>query len=177
MTVFARERDVIENVICKAKWDAFEFFLIVINIYFHSDFGGCLMRLRMLISLISLNECVKKELWWMQSSPSRARKQTSWRGSVHSTVVLLLYGCLFKPSRVLPRRDCHAWANLRTQNQILLRGKRLVVCQDRFCSLYLNNQANQAWPPSPSMEDPYMPTLSPRVCLCHSVSKLCNPNW
>lgn len=70
-----------------------------------------------------------------------------WHGSACSTVVLLLYGCLFKPSRMLPRRDCHAWANLRTQNQILLSGKSLVVCQERFCSLYLNNQPNQAWPP------------------------------
>lgn len=30
------------------------------------------------------------------------------------------------------------------QNQILHCGKLLVVCQERFCSLYLNNQANQA---------------------------------
>lgn len=74
-------------------------------------------------------------------------QQKSWHGSVCSTVVLLLHGCLFKPSRMLPRRDCHAWANLRTQNQISLCGKLLVVCQERLCSVYLNNQANQAWPP------------------------------
>ncbi len=74
-------------------------------------------------------------------------RETPWHGSVRSTVVLLLYGCLFKPSRMLPRRDCHAWANPRTQNQILLYGKLLVACQGRFCSLYLNNQASQAWPP------------------------------
>lgn len=74
-------------------------------------------------------------------------QQKSWHSSVCSTVVLLLHGCLFKPSRMLPRRDCHAWANLRTQNQISLCGKLLVVCQERLCSVYLNNQANQAWPP------------------------------
>lgn len=98
-----------------------------------------------------------------------------WHSSAHSTVGRLLYGCLFKLSRMLPRRDFHAWANLRTPNQILLCGQLLVACQETFCAVYLNNQTNQAWPPSLSMEDPYMPVLCPPVCLCHSVLKHCNP--
>lgn len=56
-----------------------------------------------------------------------------------SAVPLLRYGCLFKISRILPRRDCHAWDNLRFQNCFC--GS---TCQRRFCSPYRNNQA---WPP------------------------------
>lgn len=42
--------------------------------------------------------------------------------SQSSHVTLLqspLHGCLFKPSRMLPTGDFHAWTNLKTQNQIL----------------------------------------------------------
>lgn len=73
----------------------------------------------------------------------------------------LLYGCLFKPCRTLPRRDCHAWANLRTQNQIFRCGKLLVVCQERFCSLYLHIRADQAWPPPLQPKTHLKPRVSP----------------
>lgn len=73
----------------------------------------------------------------------------------------LLYGCLFKPCRTLPRRDCHAWANLRTQNQIFCCGKLLVVCQERFCSLYLHIRTDQAWPPPLQPKTHLKPRVSP----------------